>query len=343
MKLMRWLRLTWRWIVRRRLIASAVAVSILLLVVYWEWFVTVTPCRESGSTTIRNLGLVAGGLFALWFAYRRSVVADRQARSSQDQAKAALHQAETSQRGLLNERYQKGAEMLGSEVLSVRLGGIYALQRLADDEPEEYHVQIMKLLCAFVCHPTKAEYKDDSTRPTGTERKPNIRDYQVREDVQEAMTAIGTRSDADVELEKKAKFAPDLSGAVLPFVYLFGANLTDAVLTDAKFYPANLTVQEQNKSRNTFLFSGADLSQANLSNAFLTGANLTRADLSADLSGTVLVQANLTGAFLSGAKGLTQGHLNQACGDPDNPPDLGSLRDAETGAPLEWRGKPCRK
>ena len=43
-------------------------------------------------------------------------------RASHDQAKAALHQSETSQRGLLNERYQKGAEMLGSKDLCVRSG-----------------------------------------------------------------------------------------------------------------------------------------------------------------------------------------------------------------------------
>ena len=153
------------------------------------------------------------------------------------------------------------------------------------------------------------------------------------------MTAIGTRSDADVELEKKAEFSPDLSGSYLPFVRLFKANLTDADLTDAKFYPVNLTVQEQDKSRNTFLFAGADLSQANLSNAFLTGANLTRADLSADLSGAVFVRANLTGAHLSRAKGLTQRQLDIASSvDRNNPPNLGSLRDAETGVPLEWRG-----
>ena len=52
-------------------------------------------------------------LLAVW----RSIVAERQ--------------ADTAQQSLLNERYQKGAEMLGNEVLSVRMGGIYALGRLA--------------------------------------------------------------------------------------------------------------------------------------------------------------------------------------------------------------------
>ena len=82
---------------------------------------------ESWSTIIRNFGLVAAAVFALWFARKRILVADRQ--------------ADTAQRGLLNERYQKGAEMLGSKVLAVRRGGIYALARLArDDHSGDYHI-----------------------------------------------------------------------------------------------------------------------------------------------------------------------------------------------------------
>ena len=78
-------------------------------------------------------------VIALWFAKRRILVADRQ--------------AATAQLGLLNERYQKGAEMLGSSVLTVRLGGIYALGRLAREHSGDYHIQIMSLFCVFVRNP----------------------------------------------------------------------------------------------------------------------------------------------------------------------------------------------
>ena len=336
MKLPSWGNSIGKWVVCNRLIVSLLAVlgalsgmvwwcgwDWLRMVWWWswEWLGVVSESRESKSTTLRNIGLVVGGGIAIWVAYRRSVI---------------------SQLGLLNERYQKGAEMLGSEVLAVRLGGIYALQRLVEDHPKQYHVQVMRLFCAFVRNPPVDKDRDDNARPTGTEREPNIKDYQVREDVQEAMTAIGTRSDADVELEKKAEFSPDLSGAYLPFVRLFKANLTDADLTDARFYPENLTVQEQYKNAE-LLMADAYLQGANLSNAFLTGADLTCADLSANLSNTILVGANLTDAFLSRAKGLTQDQLGQACADPDHPPNVGELRDATTGKLLEWRGKPCRK
>ena len=130
-----------RFINRRNItltIVFCVAVAgLVALIVLWDWL----SVGESRSATIRNVGLVVAGLIALPLAIWRSIVAE-------DQTK-------TAQQSLLNERYQKGAEMLGSEVLSVRLGGIYALQRLAEEHAEQYHVQIMRLFCAFARFPTK--------------------------------------------------------------------------------------------------------------------------------------------------------------------------------------------
>ena len=77
---------------------------------------------------MRNIALVAAGLVALPLAILRGIVAERQ--------------AHTAQQDLLNERYQRGAGMLGSNVLSVRLGEVYALQCLAEDCPEQYDFQV---------------------------------------------------------------------------------------------------------------------------------------------------------------------------------------------------------
>ena len=120
---------------------------------------------ESGSTTVRNLGLIVAGLIALPLTLWRIRVAD-------GQAKAAHRQVDTSQRSLLNEQYQKGAEMLGSEVLSVRLEGIYALARLAREHPEEYHIQIMRLFCAYVRNPPLEAGEDIGSAETYLHRGP---------------------------------------------------------------------------------------------------------------------------------------------------------------------------
>ena len=107
---------------------------------FWDWLRVAPDGAESGSATVRNLGLVLAGLIALPLAIWRSWVAKRQADTAQD--------------SFLNERYQKGAEMLGSNVPAVRLGGTYALHRLAEESPEKYHFQVMSLFCAFVRRPT---------------------------------------------------------------------------------------------------------------------------------------------------------------------------------------------
>ena len=115
-------------------------VSGVLTILNWEWL---SAKEESNAATIRNLSLVVGGVAALVIACWRSVVAAQQ-------VVVAQRQAETAERGLLNERYQRGAEMMGSEVPTVRLGGIFALQSLDEDHIEQYHVEIMKLFMAFL-------------------------------------------------------------------------------------------------------------------------------------------------------------------------------------------------
>ena len=98
-------------------VLTIVAIFGIGLVLSWLYWSDLHGVNDVRSTTIRNLGLVIGGTMAMVLAIWRSIVAERQ--------------AETAQGSLHNERYQKGAEMLGSVVLAVRLGGIYALQRLA--------------------------------------------------------------------------------------------------------------------------------------------------------------------------------------------------------------------
>ena len=88
-----------------------------------------------------------------------------------------------------------------------------------------------------------------------------------------------------------------LRQADLSLVTLNGANLSDANLSIANLFGARL--------------SGANLADANLENATLVGAYLG----GANLRGAKLHGANLSGAEMALAKGLTQGQLNQACGD----------------------------
>ena len=294
----------------------------------WEWLRSGAGMgtQESNATTIRNLGFVIGGAIALVFAIWRGIVA-------QNQSKASQRQAETAQRGLLNERYQTGAEMLGNRVLSVRISGIYALRRLAEEHPKEYHVQISHLFCAFARHPIK---DDNVTLPLTGEKKQGDQTRVLRVDVQDAMSAISARSQTDVALEKDGE-RPYLRDADINGVQLFRANLSNAWLTNANFTDAR--IRQAN-------LSGARLRHANLSGTRLRDADLSNADLQgAILSGANLVNANMSGAKLSAnginpATGLTQGQLDQARADPDNPPELAGVLCVDTDTQLVWRGKP---
>ena len=250
---------------------------------FWSWLRKGPDGVESGSTTVRNLAVLIAGLIALPLAIWRSWVAQRQ--------------ADTAQQNLLNERYRQGAEMLDSEILSVRLGGIYALQRLAADNPKQYHIQIMQLLCAFVRHPPEGE-KDKTKRVHGDRNR-----HELRGDVQDAMNSISGCHARQSKLEFAAGFRLDFRGADLSGVDLFTArlsraNLSKADLTGARLFGADL--------------AGVDFSHANLAEARLSGADLNGASFDrANLSGTRLDSANLAKAGLSGVN-LSMGRLSNA-------------------------------
>ena len=352
-------------------ITASLVVGVLLS---WHFWDELADDKESLTTTIRNLGLVIGGVIAVLLAVWRSTVAE--------------HQADTAQKSLLNERFERGAEMLGRDVLSVRLGGIYALKRLAEEHPEQYHIQVMELYCAFVRNPTGRdvdERKNQLAQAGLAQTAPPL-----REDVQVVLTTIGDRSNVGLELEKKPeKFRlelhkADLSRAHLPSANLAHANLGGADMSGAYFCDANLSevyLQGAKLNRANLInanlsgahigsadlsgviaqgadFSGANCIGANLSHAELRWANLSRVNIGiSNLSNAELEDANLSGAvFGTGTRvtgsdppiseevfaRLTQRQLDEACADPDNPPKLADgTVDIDVGKPLLWRGKPC--
>ena len=304
----------------------------------WDWLSTTetagTANRESGSTTIRNLGLVVAAVVALPLAIWRSKIAERQ--------------TFIAQQDVLNGRYQTGAEMLGSDVLSVRLGGSFALDQLAEEYPEQYHLQVLRLFYAFIRHPSgnagdaAAPISEEPSTPEAREDEGwqegalgGQQQPRVREDVQAIMDLLRKRSDRCISLEEKSGFGPDLRGAYLQHAILAHTKLDRAVFAGADLSYARLTgTSLQNAILRDTKLSGVMLSDANLSGATLAGA---------DVSGAVLKNTNLSGTRFSNpdsgktAHGLIQAQLDMARADSSNPPFLEDTPDAETGGPLTWR------
>ena len=304
----------WDGILWITLIVIALSIGVALSLIYWK---DLRGSQDSLGTTIRTVALVIGGVIAAILAMWRSRVAERQ--------------ATTAQRGLLNERYQKGAEMLGNEVLAVRLAGIYALQRLAEEHPKQYHVQVMRLFCAFVRHPIEVEV-EMAARPSDSILF--LESQGIREDVQVAMEAIGHRSEEGTLLEKQSQFklnlrGADISNARLDEANLAGADFTNADLRHARLMRADLSdailwhadlsyvIDPESPVELPTRLDGANLCGANLMYANLSGAKLQGARLchsklfEANLSSTFLFQAKLISADISLAN-LTGATLDNA-------------------------------
>ena len=191
--------------------------------------------------------------------------------------------------------------MLGNEILSVRLGGIYALQSLAWEYPEQYYVQCMRLLCAFVRNPTKDDSEDTYS---DAYYRYDARIPKLREDVQAIMDVISERDEALIALELKEVFLLNLNRVNLKHAALEVSNLSYVDLTGANL-------------------SGAKLAGANLSGAWLYGATL---------SGTKFCNVGVDGSVTSPAHGLNSYNLSYAYSDPNDPPELGGVvLDSDTG------------
>lgn len=136
-----------------------------------------------------------------------------------------------------------------------------------------------------------------------------------------------TLAAAPVAAQNASQIARARAGASCPKCNLFQADFQGLTLKGKNFTGARLRQADFSSAiLNHTRFSGADLRDVNgfatlFSGADFTGANLTHASLvgayfeGANLSGATLEGANFSGAELDRARGLTQAHLNRACGD----------------------------
>ena len=258
-----------------------------------------------------TLAQIIGGsllLLSLYLTYRNVKIAQENLRVTEE--------------GKLTDRFSKAVELLGDKKLEVRLGGIYALERIARDSQKD-HWTVMEVLTAFVRE--NSHKKLDEIETPGREdlmaQKDDRKEKEVklREDIQAIMTVIGRRKWIENESPRRL----DLGG-----VNLAKCNLREADLSQARFYKANLAFADlrEAKLRGASLYradlsyadlNSSDLRRANLQYAHLGGANLSFANLSgaklleAHLGGANLGFANLGGAKLDGAD-LNNAKLNGA-------------------------------
>jgi hypothetical protein len=240
----------------------------------------------------------------------------------------------TTQQGQITERFSKAIEYLGDkERLMVRLGGIYALERIAKDS-EYDHWAVMEVLTAFVREQTQEHEASPQVPLQERPERKSPEEPQSRADIQAVLTVLGRRTRTfgngetqrlnleRTQLQGVSLYDAHLEEAALNYAHLEKAFLNGAHLQGAMLHCANL---EKAALRDANL-KGAWLLDANLEGAYLEGADLRGAGLEfahlegahlegADLREAGLEFAHLEGAHLEGAdlrevKNLTQEQVN---------------------------------
>ncbi|MEM9048953.1 MAG: pentapeptide repeat-containing protein [Pseudomonadota bacterium] len=190
--------------------------------------------------------------------------------------------------------------------IEVRLGGIYALERISQDSARD-HIQIMEILCAYIRHNAPASAAKDGMPDLPKDGIPTdewvkgLRAWvekleRPREDVQAALTVIGRRSEERIalELERTPPYRLDLRATNLQRADLMGARLNHAQLTRAQVQGATLIGTQM---------QGADLQRAKMQRANLSGAQMQGAVLRlAQMQRAVLIRAQMQKANLERAE-----------------------------------------
>ncbi|MBZ6260734.1 pentapeptide repeat-containing protein [Streptomyces olivaceus] len=261
-----------------------------------------------------------GGLVVLFGAYATW----RQLRVSQDGLRA-------TQEGYVTDRFSRAVDQLGSDKLDVRIGGLHALWRIAEqsarDREAVISIQAAYLRTHLPWPPTGRE------APAADVPINDIAPLETRAaDAQVALTALGVlcrhREQSWVNLSITDLRRADCDGLWFPEVNfdhacmeaagLYRANLTQTSLVSVNLRHADLATAVLRRARCVLAdlraaklvetdlrdadFTETDLREANLRKAAAHGAVFHRADLRmADLRGTDLSTADLAEARLDGA------------------------------------------
>jgi uncharacterized protein YjbI with pentapeptide repeats len=238
---------------------------------------------------IKTVAQILGGaffLFGLYFTWSNLVV---------------------TQEKNLTDLYTKAVEQLGSDRLEVRLGGIYALERIARGSEKDQST-IMEVLTAYIRdnapwppedyslakkkRPWTKPKEKEAILPKKGKTEDEYKEFSIKPDpdIQAVLTVIGRRSRINTQEESQRLdlSETDLRGADLREAHLEWAWLFGAHLEGANLYKTHL--------------EKGDLRWAHLKGSFLNRAHLEEADLEeAHIEGAILWEARLERASLKGA------------------------------------------
>ncbi|MDV7341738.1 pentapeptide repeat-containing protein [Terasakiella sp. A23] len=256
--------------------------------------------KEDRSAAFRNYFLMVGGSIGLYLAYQRT--------------RAVNAQQKTTESGQITDRYSKAVEQLGNtKNPSVRIGGLYALQRIAKDSDEDLPT-VQNVIANFIRNPP---YEDINVKSTSSQDNidndfsaaplplKDCPDIFVAFDILQSISkgqmlpSLRKAKLSGFDLTEVNFQGVDLSDANMLGTRLTGANLQNANLKGVNFYKSNLFAANLVDSN----LNGAILEEASFYKANLTGANLTSTLLEkADFRFAILIDANFNSAFLASTR-----------------------------------------
>lgn len=268
--------------------------SLFILVYFFGALIGLGPYADDPTgAAIRNIGLVLAAIFGAPLLVWRSIVAQKQVNVAEqgqitdriNKAVEGLGSEKTVREITEIPRYQKnGNEWIRDDKdnpipalrpdgiaiidrksyerttpnLEVRIGAIYALERIAQDSSRD-HIQIMEILCAYIRENAPVK----SLNPTEEEFKRAV----PRTDVQVAISVIGRRSSKQIDLEWQHHFRLDLRNTDLS-----GVDFRNGNFSAAMFHNSRLEAAMFRKSTLTGTqFHGALLNHADFYFAELRG------------------------------------------------------------------------
>jgi hypothetical protein len=185
---------------------------------------------------------------------------------SAETVEASRDQLAVSERGQITDRFDRAVTSVGSPSQNVRLGGIWSLDRIAQDSPAD-RPYIIEVLAGMVRNNSDFQRRHGPGTPqplnqiASTACPPNLNDRAA--DIETAIIVI-SRYNQPLGPERRI----DLTNACLGGLRLNGVNLSNTVLAGADFSQADLS-----RAR----LDNADLSQAMFTDTILNGTSCTGA------------------------------------------------------------------
>lgn len=266
----------------------------------------------------------------------------------------AWRRVEVTEEGHVTERFTRAIDQLGNkDSMEVRLGGIYALDRIGKDSPKD-RKQIIEILTAYIRNNAAKEDGPEIEEdiPAVLLKSKAVEVYEIKElstDIKDIFSILYNENGWPMEFRNKNNLKYDFSHSDLSRrnLYkirldncnLYRASFKQTILDGANLYGSNLAKAKLHKAHIVEAnLKNTDLIHADLTNACIGDFNLENANLiGASLQGARLYFSNLQGAGFEAANlegaSLIRTDLTEATGLTCEQIDSIEILDKETKFP----------